>query len=459
VTFLVAAFLLPLLIAVRHDVTTWRYLPYPGADRYVADLLGYVTPGPRQTLLGPVVGRAFDPNVTEATVFTGWFTMALGLAAVASARLRRSHGAWIVLGGVSLVLSLGNTLHVGGRDTGFPLFFPLVQMLPFFHHLRAPCRFSILVVLSLAVLLSAVWTSWLAVTTPARRTLLTAAAATLMAAESLAIPIPLFAAGAPAVFQRIAQEPGDFTVLEVPGIDQVPGQIMYRQTLHGKRIFIGIAARVPAEKGSYFYGLRLVRPLMDLRKQRVGLDAALGAEEREAAPEVARFLGIRYFVIEKAYEGRGLVRFLESVLPIERAAGDDERVVLRVRPEALPPIPWHLDAGAPASRLYFEAGWWPPKPEGGRLLREASGLRSTVLFRRPSADPLDAVLAVSAPEGAGDRRVEGRVGGTRVGRALLHVGSEVRWPLPVGAAEDVERLELLWSAPGARIAALRFERR
>jgi hypothetical protein len=459
VALIAAGSLLPLLLAIRRDVTSWRYLPYPGADRFVADLLGYVTPGPRQTLLGPVLGRAFDTNVTEATVFTGWIPMAMGLCAVASRRIRRSHRVWVVLGGIAFVLSLGNTLHVGGQDTGVLLPFPIVQKLPFFHHLRAPCRFSILVVLSLAVLSSAAWTRWLATTTETRRTLLTAAVAALMCAEFLAIPIPTFAAGAPAVFRRIAEEPGDFAVLEVPGVDQAPGQIMYRQTLHGKRILIGTAARVPVEKANYFYGIPLVRPLIDLRRQRLSLEAALGPEGREGAAEAARFLRVRYFVIDKAYEGRGIVRFVEGALPVERVAGDDERVVLRVRDDALPTVPWRLDAGAPASRLYFEAGWWPPKPDRGRLWREASGLRSTVLFRRPSGEPLDAILVLSPPEGGNEVRAEGWMGGARLGRASLRGVSEVRWPIPDGQAESVERLELRWSARGARIAAVRFERR
>src|SRR5438445_317940 len=93
-----------------------------------------------------------------------------------------------------------------------------------------------------------------------------------MVAEYLALPVPLFRAGAPEAFARIAREPGDFSVAELPGIDQVPGRIMYDQTIHGKRIFIGTAARVPVEKMSYFFGLPLVRPLVEMRKGRLGLE-------------------------------------------------------------------------------------------------------------------------------------------------------------------------------------------
>src|SRR5207244_3071164 len=82
------------------------------------------------------------------------------------------------------------------------------------------------------------------------------------------------------IFARVASEPGDFTVVEIPGIDQVPGRIMYDQTIHGKRIFIGTVARVPVEKMSYYFGLPLVRPLVDLRKGRLDVGAGLLARER-----------------------------------------------------------------------------------------------------------------------------------------------------------------------------------
>jgi len=433
-----AVLLLPLAIEAARDLASWRYLPYPGAGRYVADLAAYVRPGPAQTLLGPHLGRAFDRDLTDTTVFPGYLLLVAGVVAAANARARRGLGFWVLLGGIAFLLSLGPSLRVGGRDVGVPLPFAVLQHVPLLEHLRAPSRFSILVVLALAVLLAAGWTAWLAhVRRGSVRLLLTAAAAGLMAAEYLAVPIPVFQAGAPAMFARIAAEPGDFTVTEVPGIDQAPGHLMYDQTVHGKRVFIGTAARVPVEKTSYYFGLPLVRPLVDLRKGRLELDEGLLAREKEAAPHVARFLALRYVVVEHAFAERGVVAFLEQVLPVARIEDDGERVLLRIAPEALPPLPWRIEAGAPESRMYFESGWTPPADVDGVPTRAPSGSRSTILFRRPSADVRRLVLEV-------------------VG------GSELSWPLAAGPADVVERLELTWAAaltPGLphRIAALRFE--
>ena len=438
VGLIAAALLLPLAIEAARDLASWRYLPYPGTGRYVADLAAYVRPGPAQTLLGPRIGRAFDRDLTDTTVFPGYVLLVAGIGALATRHARRGLGFWILLGGCAFVLSLGPSLRVAGRDLGLPLPFAVLPHVPLLRHMRAPSRFSILVVLALAVLLAVGWTAWLArVRRPSARLALTAAVASLMVAEYLAVPVPLFQAGAPDVFARVAREPGDFTVVEIPGIDQVPGRIMYDQTIHGKRIFIGTAARVPVEKMSYYFGLPLVRPLVDLRKGRRELDAGLLAREREAAPRVARFLALRYVVVEHAFADRGVVDFLEQVLPVTRVDDDGERMLLRVAPETLPPLPWRIEAGAPESRMHFETGWSPPEETEGRPTRSPSGPRSTVLYRRPSADVRRLVLEIAG-------------------------GSELSWPLPAGPPDVVERLELTWAAapPPAlppRVAALRFE--
>lgn len=433
-----AALLLPLAVEAARDLTSWRYLPYPGTGRYVADLAAYVRPGPAQTILGPRIGRAFDRDLTDTTVFPGYVLLAAGAVALADRRARRGLGFWILLGACAFVLSLGPSLRAGGRDLGLPLPFAAFPHVPLLQHMRAPSRFSILVVLALAVLLAAGWTAWLARVRRAwLRGALTAAVAAVMVAEYLAVPVPLFQAGAPGIYARVAAEPGDFTVAEIPGIDQMPGRIMYDQTIHGKRIFIGTAARVPLEKLSYYFGLPLVRPLVDLRKGRLELDAGLLAREKDAAPKVARFLALRYVVVEHAFADRGVVDFLAQVLPVTRVDDDGERMLLRVAPEGLPPLPWRIEAGAPESRMYFESGWEAPAEVGGALTRSPSGPRSTILYRRPSADARRLVLEIAD-------------------------GSELSRPLPEGPADVVERLELTWAAapppaPPLRVAALRFE--
>jgi hypothetical protein len=454
--------LLPLLLAARRDLTSWGYVPYPGGDRYGADLARWVRPSPEQTLLGGVIGQALDRNIAETTVFPGYLALALGLGALAAPAIRRSHALWAATGAVAFVLSLGRGLRVGGRALDVPLPFALLERVPLLDNLRAPSRFSLLTMLALGLLLAALWTRWAARLRPGPRVLATAALAALIAAEYLAVPIPLFASGAPAVYSRIAAEPGDFAVAEVPGIEQVAGRIMYNQTIHGKRIFLGFAARVPPEKTAYFMGLPLVRPLVEVRKGRLAVTPALLEQERDTAREAARFLGLRYVVVEQAFAPRGVLAFLEGVLPVERAHEDAVLVALRVDESRLPADPWAVAADAPASRMHFEHGWARPESEGVAAFRRATDTRSTLLFRRPAPEALELCARLTASQGG--HRVEARLGGLSLGvRAVGETWAEVRWTLPPAADGNVERLELMWAGDwaegsGPRLAGFRFQR-
>jgi hypothetical protein len=442
----------------RLDRASFTYEPYPGADRYVADLAGYVTPSPRQNFLGPIAGHAFDRNLTETTVFAGYLVAASALAGLFLRRGISGASLWIASAAVFFVLSLGSTLRVRGIDTGLPLPFSLLTAIPVLEELRAPSRFSIVTVLSLAVLLALVWTR--AMNRLGGELPLTLAASAVLVLEYLALPTPLFPAGVPAVYRELAKEPAA-TVVEIPGIEQAPLETMYHQTFHHKPIFVGTAARVPREKSEYYLGLPLVRPLIDLRKGRLELSKDLIERDREAAPRVARFLGLGYFVIDRSYEKRGVVSYLEELLPVDRWHEDRDVVVLAVRREELPPDPPVLDAAAPESRQHFESGFRRPESEGYVTFRWASRDRSTILFRRP-AGARHAILEVAPREGV-EVELEAGLDGRALGTRSLAPGwQEAMFPLsPASAKGGVERLTLRWLSPGdgplARVRAVRLE--
>jgi hypothetical protein len=475
---LAAVLLFPLLHKALADRAHWTYPPYPGADRYAADLSAYLVPSPRQTLLGPYLGRAFDENVTETTVFAGYLVVAAGVAGVWLRRRIDGIAFWLTGAAAFFVLSLGSTLHVLGRDTGIPLPFRLFTRVPLLDNLRAPSRLSILTLLCLAVVLALVWTHVFSFggksgRSGGRRVVATAGAAAVLVAESIALPVPLFSAGTSAVYARIAAEPDEVSVVEIPGIEQAPVETMYHQTVHGKPIFVGTAARVPREKSEYYLGLPLVRPLIELRKGRLSLDGGVVETERASAPAVARFLGLGYFVIDRSYEKRGVVSFLEAVLPVDRWYEDENLIVLKTRREALPPNPRVIDPSLPESRQHFESGWLRPEREGDVGFRWANRERSTLLFRRPRGKAVSLVLEVAPLEGLAQSvrtQLEGRPG---VAPLELSPGwQDVAVALPplkdIPRDDEVERLWLHWSSLrqaserdprrlAARVRSVRFE--
>jgi hypothetical protein len=440
-----ALFLLaPLLHQAFADRASWTYVPYPGADRYVADLFSYLLPSPRQNVLGGLLGRSFDPNLSETTVFAGYFALALSGFGLYRARRIRGVSFWLAVAAIFFVLSLGTSLHVLGVDTGLPLPFRLFTALPFLQDLRAPARFSLMTMLALAVIAALVWTH---VSAPwRRRALATAAAGAIVVLEYLALPTPLFESGARPLYRELARKNDGLTVVEIPGIEQAPVETMYHQTFHEKPIFVGTAARVPREKSEYYQGLSLVRPLIDLRKGRIELDEELLARERESAPHAARFLNLGYFVLDRGYEKRGVVRFLVEVLPVDRWYEDDEVVVLETRREELPPDPSVLDPGAPHSRQHFESGWLSPEREGEEAFRWADGRTSTILFRRPSPSVRSLRLSLAPLDGV-DQSVEIRLDGRKLLARELSPGfQDIDVPLPeTQEASAVERLSLTWA--------------
>lgn len=477
------ALLAPLLHQALVDQASWTYPSYPGASRYVADAFGYLVPSPRQSLLGPFLGRRFDPNLTETSVFIGFFVTGIAIVAIWIRRRLEGASLWLLAGGVFYLLSLGSSLHVFGTDTGLPLPFALLAKIPVLDNLRAPSRFAILTVLALAMLLALAWTQL--VGTHRFRAIATAFAVLLIAAEYVSYPTPLFAEDVPSLYRDLAKEPGALAVVEIPGIEQEPVETMYHQTFHEKPMFIGTVARVPREKSDYYLGLPLVRPLIDLRKGKIELSPELLERERENAPRVARFLDIGYFVIDRGYEKRGVVDYLEAVLPVDRWYEDEAHLVLRLRREELPPEPRAIDAGATWSRQHFESGWLPPEREqadDGSFFRWSDRERATFVFRRPSNETRSIVFELAPLDGL-EQSVsveldDGRVLGER---ALTPGFQEVAFRLPKRAkraeraesaeathSESLERLWLRWKAVrrasdrdprrlAARVRSVRFE--
>ena len=268
----VVVLMAPLLAQLRRDLSEWSYPPYPGADRYVADVAAFLVPPPQSSLLP---GRAFGDNLTEATVFPGYAVLVL-------AALGWRHRLWAVTACVFFVLSLGSSLHLGGADTGIPLPFWLISQTPVFDNLRAPSRFTIIMMLALAMMMALSWKP--------RRRFMTAVVALVIIAEYLTAPIPLFQDDVHDVYTRIALDDRVTAVVEIPGIEQSPAEIMNHQRVHEKPILVGTAARVPVEKSEYWLGLPLVRPLIDLRKGRLELTPSSSSASEPPRPRWHDFL-------------------------------------------------------------------------------------------------------------------------------------------------------------------------
>ena len=140
---------------------------------------------------------------------------------------------------------------------------------PVLQQARAPGRHVIVAMLGISILAAA---GWQMIGSRRWRLALVAAAAF----EFWPAPIPLFSTALPDVYARIAREPGDFAVMDVPVgvrdgmqmLGQPDSQQVFAQTLHHRRIVAGMVSRLSNDRWAALRAAPLIGTL--LNPDRVG---------------------------------------------------------------------------------------------------------------------------------------------------------------------------------------------
>jgi hypothetical protein len=341
------------------------------AGEFSADLVGFVVPTQYHPLLGGLVERFAFPHAVGQHLYLGAVLLALAAVALLGAWRRPGVRFWAASAVLFWLLALGPTLRVNGSDTGVPLPFALLARLPFFKGNRYPSRYSVLLVLSLA-LLAAYGLAWLGSRRPfasaGRRRGVALALGGLFLFEHLSAPLPLTDLRVPPAYQAIAADPDVGTLLDLPvawrnGFRVLGTQdpvIMFEQfcqTVHEKRLLAGNTSRNPELAFQYFAEAPVINSLIALETGKA-LPEAVVAADAALAPAVLGFLDVRWVIVRPAF-GEGLVPYVEATMPLERTYADDEIIVYRVRP--LPA--WQAFAATPAEplwRLVRAEGWGQP---------------------------------------------------------------------------------------------------
>ncbi len=407
----------PLVVPSVIEIATAGYtLPGWGhAEKLLVDLVGLVTP----TSLHPLnrhwvqeldaVRQGNSQFVDVNTVFLGYATLALAL--LGAWVYRRKLTMWIIAAMAFTILSLGPLLHINGQsvfdfdglDVTFPLPFLLLHYIPFLKENRVPNRYSILVMLSLAVLV-AFALAWLFGRVGGRREavgrkfLLPPAYCLLLTAilfEHLALPLPLTDARVPEVYAQIAREPGDFAILSVPlgwrnsftmqGAEDTRTQ--FYQSVHGKYLLSGNTSRNPPALFEYFARVPILHSLAQVEMYQE-LDAETLARDRALAPQFAAFYDIRYVVVNAAAPNRlpysdtraATLAYIEQVMPLGEKIYDRDGVVAYRVNQAQLPARQQIAFGTDAARLYQAEGWDRDEGIGGENANWANQLRARIVF-------------------------------------------------------------------------------
>jgi len=242
---------------------------------------------------------------THRSIFLGYTVIAVSsLAIFVGFKKKKDIRTWAGFALVFFLLALGPRLHILGQEL-ISLPYALVHQLPFLSLNRAPARWSVMLVLCLAVLV-AYGLQWL----HTRSKILglgSLLVALLVLAEFLVAPISTWdAREVPEFYQELAQEDGDFAILQVPvgfaGAREPGGHYMYLQTFHEKRILGGYVSRTPDSAFDLIRSNDLVYALCDRDYPRAGRGRpSITPQMVESGSEELQRLRIHYVILHKKY--------------------------------------------------------------------------------------------------------------------------------------------------------------
>jgi hypothetical protein len=324
----------------------------------------------------------------------------LVLSAYALYRHRRRAGLWALTALLFALLAMGTTLTVGGRELARvpTLYRLLVGVVPALRIVSQASRFNVMVALGLAVLVGLACADLLARLSwrgPRQALLVTLLLAGWVCFEFLAVPLQLSEQDVPAYYSALAQEPGDFAILEMPLDHRTARDTMYPQTVHEKRLLNGHLARISP---AWYAFLEANMALKSMRIQ-MPLDPALHDVSRELALIAAN--GARYALIHKQslaigpQVGPEVLAYWQALLGPEPVYEDQALVVyaLKTSPALEGPPTLRFGDGVSALDVRVARAWLRPDDE--QVLAVDLAWRAEARLDRPYA----LTLSLRGPDG------------------------------------------------------------
>ncbi len=336
-------FLLPVLLPALQTARTEAVIganPEESLERST-NLLDIFLP----SYLHPLWGEALFSRVSQAWHnYSGDWNAALGygvllLAIIGSWRAWAQAWRWWVLAGLGLLFALGPQLQIGPWDTGFPLPYALLDVLPGLSLGRRPHLFVVLITLALVPLTAL---GWQALFQARAGRIAGVGLALLLVFELTPRPWPLQPYVVHQIFGTLAAEDG--AVLEVPPARYKYSVPQIAQTVHGRPIFGGYLARPPLY--AWVNEAPVLRELWQMRSER-GWPLIDGSSTPAAA---LRSYGVHDLVVRWRSIPLDRVPQIEEVLAealpgVEPFYADDQLQVYRIPADPLRPFAGLVGAG------------------------------------------------------------------------------------------------------------------
>ena len=290
------------------------FLPNPNHPLAPGAIRAWLTPQP----------DAYFENVASLTF------VALVIILIAWRAGWRIPRLWAWLAVVFGTLALGPFVHIAGFNTYIPGPWALLRYVPVVGLARTPSRFSIIVMLIVAVLFAAAL-AWLGRRWPSRRPLLLATIGVLLAVELLPAPLTLHSAAVPAIYRRVAVAPPDVRVLELPfgirdgtsSVGDFTARSQYFQTMHGKRLIGGYLSRVSRRRVSDTRRDPMLDALIWLSEGHE-LDASRWRSLVEEAPAFVERANVAFVVIDRRRTTRAMREFATTAFALQLIDSDGD---------------------------------------------------------------------------------------------------------------------------------------
>lgn len=464
------AVVLPMLTLVLNDFAIEggnyiRVFPLRYSAERSYDLLSYFLPNARSTLyqnlpaprVENVNASVQTPDESELSPDRQSFLglAVLTLALVGAIRFRQQMAFWILVTLVFAVLSLGPVLHVAGENTNLPLPFAFVNSIPVLNNIRIPMRYGLMVFFGASLLAGAgafvilQWRAWMFVPITV-----------LLLAETLVLPFPTLEFRVPRVYEKIAQIPGDATVLEIPSFNwRFAAQNEAYQVIHQKRILRAYTNRIAPDLADYF-NLRqtpiVVRSLRILEGGEQGIVTPDEiAQDRSVLDDTLAFFKLRYAVLHRDQLPADRVAQIDDYLRgvLHASVMDDDGTVVAYE---LPQTEFSANSRAPdlasdATLMYLGRGWQtePLADEDGSQGRFANAARGEVYIPQSNASRLN-LNAYSAQANA---PLRAQLNGTVLPTLALRKGWET-YAVPASFSQPLNLLRLIFNSDIAKQFAL-----
>ena len=229
-----------------------------------------------------------------------------------------------------------------GKEIKIPMPFFIINIIPVLNNLRAPSRFNIMMMLSLAILAAlAIRFILLNIRKPWPKFGAALFITVLISFEYLAIPFPMFKVMPPPIYHAIGQEKEKGTILDIPlgwqdgfkqiGSEKNQAQLMYLQIFHQKRIFGAYLARIPDAKIEYFCSLPIFSSIIKLQEIGYQPEVIDLVKERNLAEDFINKYDLSYIVIHRPYLDSLVHEYILEVFSLEKYYEDRKLIIYKIK--------------------------------------------------------------------------------------------------------------------------------